>query len=87
MGLRIGEIIAIGLPILSFLDEGLIYNNSNFLLILFLVLFYFYFYPMSPLKNYFIEELRKYSVLVVGSWITIIVGGELENIVKEVYGF
>lgn len=87
MGLHIGEIIAIGLPILSFLDQGLIYNNSSFVLILFLVLFYFYFYPMSPLKNYYIEELRKYTVLVVGSWITIILGGELENIVKDVYEF
>ena len=75
MGLRIGEIVAISLPLVTFFDEGLIYNNSNFLLILFLVVFYFYCYPMSPLQNYYIEELRKYSVLVVGGWLTIIIAG------------
>jgi hypothetical protein len=42
---------------------------------------------MSPLHNNYIEELRKYSVLVVGSWLTIIMAGEIENIVKDVYGF
>lgn len=87
MGLRVGEILAISLPIVSFFDQAFIYNNSNFILILFLVTFYFYVYPMSPLQNYYIEELRKYTVLVVGSWLTVIIAGELDNVVKDVYAF
>lgn len=87
MGLRPGELIAIALPLLSFFDQNFIYDNSHFLLIVILIAFYFYFYPMSPLKNYYIEELRKYAVLVCGSWLTIIIAGELQVILNEVYTF
>lgn len=75
MGLSIGEIIAISLPLISFFDGGFVYLNSHFLIIVFLLAFYFYAYPMNPLRNKSIEELRKYSVLVSGSWLTIIIVG------------
>lgn len=75
MGLSIGEIIAISLPLISFFDGGFVYLNSHFLIIAFLLAFYFYVYPMNPLRNKSIEELRRYSVLVSGSWLTIIIAG------------
>ncbi len=77
MGLSIGEIMALGLPLLSFFDGRFVYNNSHFLIIVFLIVFYFYAYPMDPCLNQHIEMLRKYSLLVSGSWLTIAIAGEV----------
>ncbi len=75
MGLSFGEIIVVSLPIISFFDGGFTYLNSHFILIAFLLAFYFYVYPMSPLQTKPLEALRKYSVLITGSWLTIIIAG------------
>lgn len=87
MGLHVGEIVSLLIPLLSFLPQALslIYNSAHFLLVTLALVFYFYAYPLSPLQNLTLERLRKYSVLICGSWLTIVLTGEIEAIFTDVY--
>jgi hypothetical protein len=85
MGLGIGEIIGILLPVVSFIDGDFISENTPFLMIIFLLVFYFYSYPLTPLHNPRIESLRKYLLLISGAWLTVLLITELKIIVIDVY--
>lgn len=79
MGLHVGEITTLLIPLLSFIPQilSLVYNYTHFLLVTLMLGYYFYAYPLSPLHNTKLERLRKYSVLVCGSWLTIVLAGEI----------
>lgn len=43
------EALLLALPVISFFDEGFVFNHTPFLLVVVLVVAFFYGYPMSPI--------------------------------------
>ena len=83
--MKIWEFPFLIIPILSFFDGKYIYHNTPFLAIVLSLIIYYFGYSMQPLRKDWPEIIRIVLVLITGGWLTIILIGEIEVIISEVY--
>ena len=83
--MKVWEFPFLIIPVLSFFDGNYIYSNTPFLAIIVFLLIYYFGYSMKPLKNDCSEIVRIVLVLITGGWLTILLIGEVEVIISEVY--